>query len=133
MRELTKEILTYQLKLGQCRRKCSLSQFSMPQTHKGVRLSKLCLNLYSFSELNLTRNLVRYPTLNEIAVVSRRHGWRQEFSYGGLTLRTRGAKMRFSGIMNIKNICKYSFSPYDGRLACSDRGYNPLDLPWYHP
>ena len=33
-------------------------------------------------------------------------GWRQEFSYGGLTLPTRGLKYGFQGTINAKNLRK---------------------------
>ena len=47
---------------GQCRRKCSLSSFAVPQMQKGLKQSKLCLNLCSFSALNCKRSLVKYLT-----------------------------------------------------------------------
>ena len=48
---------------GQCRKKCSLSSMHMQQAHKGVRLSKPCLNLCSFNILNPKRSFVMYLTL----------------------------------------------------------------------
>ena len=47
---------------GQCRRKCSLSSFAVPQMQKGLYQSKLCLNFSSFSALNCKHSLVEYLT-----------------------------------------------------------------------
>ena len=66
-------------------------------------------------------------------VHSRKQGWCQEFSDGGLTISTRGLKYCFQGTINTQNLRCNSFPPADGRLACSDGGYGPLALPLRHP
>ena len=62
---------------GQCRRKCSLSSKSLPQAQNGVRLSKLCLNLCSFSILNFKRNFVSNltPSISEIWFKTKKFGF----------------------------------------------------------
>ena len=49
---------------GQCRRKCSLSSFALPQSQIGLKQSKLCRNLCSFRSLNLTRLSLKRGTGN---------------------------------------------------------------------
>ena len=50
----------------------------------------------------------------------------------GLTLPTRGLKYGFQGTINVKNLRRSRFSPFDGGLACSNGGYSPLALPGCH-
>ena len=47
---------------GQCRRKCSWSSFPIPHTglHRGLKRSKLCLNLCSLRGLKFTCNFVSF-------------------------------------------------------------------------
>ena len=49
-------------------------------------------------------------------------GWRQEFSYGGLTLPTRGLKYGFQSTINAKYLRKNRFSPSDGGTSMLRRG-----------
>ena len=53
---------------------------------------------------------------------SRKQGWHQEFSDGGLTLPMRGLKYGLQGTINAKNLRKNCFSRSEGGLACSDGG-----------
>ena len=51
-------------------------------------------------------------------------GWRQECPFAGLTLRTRGLKYSFQGIINAKSLRRNSVSPSDGGVSLRKRKRN---------
>ena len=61
-------------------------------------------------------------TLSKTVGVYYTGGGARNLRRGGMTLPTRGLKYGFQSVVNAKNLRQNSFSPFDGRLACSDRG-----------
>ena len=86
-------------------------------SHVYYSFNAILLNLLSYYGCNFRRALRQG---SEYLVLDR--GGARNFPRGGLTPPTRGLKFGFQGSVNAKNLRQNSFSPSDGRLACSDRG-----------